>query len=161
MSSVLTNRGKFALFAYHYTAETSVSPEDGFAIALITSAGVGTTGSPVAPTASNCKLWDDVSDNEIITGNGYSAGGRTLNRDGTYWTITEDDANNRAILTLVDITWTASGGNLPLSGNGARYAVLMDLTDDKNIIAVFDLDADRTVSSTQDLRLTGYKLYIN
>jgi hypothetical protein len=57
--------------------------------------------------------------------------------------------------------WTAAGGNLPGSGNGARYLVITDDNATKasrEVWAFFDLTADRTVSDTQALTLQGSEL---
>ena len=86
----------------------------GFAVFLATSA--------VSPTQdSNVKT--DVT--EIATGDGYSAGGINVNRDSTdFDVLTEDDTNDWALVQIKDIVWTASGGPIPASGNGARWALL-------------------------------------
>jgi hypothetical protein len=55
-----------------------------------------------------------------------------------------------------DLVWTASGGTLPASGNGARYCVFTDdngTDGSREIITYFDLVSDRQVSSGQSLTL--------
>ena len=118
----------------------------GFAVFLATSA--------VSPTQdSNVKT--DVT--EIATGDGYSAGGINVNRDSTdFDVLTEDDTNDWALVQIKDIVWTASGGPIPASGNGARWALLTDrnaTVGSRLILAYFDLISDRTVSDGQSITL--------
>ena len=118
----------------------------GFAVFLATSA--------VSPTQdSNVKT--DVT--EIATGDGYSAGGINVNRDSTdFDVLTEDDTNDWALVQIKDLVWTASGGPIPASGNGARWALLTDrnaTVGSRLIIAYFDLVSDRTVSDGQSITL--------
>src|SRR5690606_19283105 len=99
---------------------------------------------------------------EIAAGNGYTSGGIQINRDSTdFDTWTEDDVNDRAIIQLKDLVWTASGGTLPASGNGARYAVLTDDDEtvaDREVYAFWDLGSERTVSDGQTLTLQDLEL---
>ena len=118
----------------------------GFAVFLATSA--------VTPTQdSNVKT--DVT--EIATGDGYSAGGINVARDSTdFDVLTEDDTNDWALVQIKDLVWTASGGPIPASGNGARWALLTDrnaTVGSRLIIAYFDLVSDRTVSDGQSITL--------
>lgn len=118
----------------------------GFAVFLATSA--------VSPTQdSNVKT--DVT--EIATGDGYSAGGINVNRDSTdFDVLTEDDTNDWALVQIKDLVWTASGGPIPASGNGARWALLTDrnaTVGSRLILAYFDLISDRTVSDGQSITL--------
>ena len=60
-----------------------------------------------------------------------------------------------------DMVWTASGGTLPGSGDGARYAVLTDdnvTQDDREVWCYWDLSSDRVVSDTQTLTLSDLEL---
>lgn len=96
---------------------------------------------------------DDLSElTEIAAGNGYTAGGYSLTRNSTDFDVcTEADSLDRAFVQIKDVVWTASGGPIPSSGDGAKWAVLT--TDDSNplIIAYFSLVSDRTVSDGQTL----------
>jgi hypothetical protein len=143
-----TNRGKKLLLDDMFRNVTEFT---NFYVALVTSA--------TAPTADT----NTVSDlTQIATGNGYTDGGYQLNRDATdFDTSTEDDSGDLAKILVKDVVWTASGGNLPSSGNGARYAVLT--TDEatvanRQVIAFFDLSSDRTVSTGQSLTLQDLEL---
>jgi hypothetical protein len=99
---------------------------------------------------------------EIVAGNGYTAGGISLTRNSTDFPgLTEDDANALGKIQVKDLVWTAAGGNLPGSGNGARYAVLTDdngTVSSRQVIAYWDLGADRTVSDTQTLTVHAAEL---
>lgn len=138
-----TNKGKKILLnAFFRATEVPTS----FKVALVTSA--------TAPTADTNALTDLT---EIAAGNGYTAGGAAVTRDASgFDVITEDDTGDKGLVQLVDVVWTASGGTLPASGNGARYAVLLDNTG--NLLAWWDLTSDRSVSSGQTLTLQNCEL---
>ena len=66
------------------------------------------------------------------------------------------DASDYALLQIKDVVWTASGGPIPASGNGARYAVLTDdnvTQGSREVYFYWDLVSDRSVSSGQTLTL--------
>jgi len=124
-----------------------------FYVALVTSA--------VAPDAETNTLGQLT---EIAAGNGYTTGGIQLTRNTTdFDSLVENDTNDRGECQLKDLVWTASGGNIPASGNGARYAVL---TDDNGTVAsrevyfYWDLTSDRTISDTQTLTLVNSEVRI-
>ena len=143
-----TNRGKMLMLDNYFRAAT---PPTNFYVALVTSA--------TAPTADTNTLSQLT---EIAAGNGYTSGGISLSRNGTdFDTLTENDTNDRGELLIKDLVWTASGGPLPASGNGARYAVLT--TDEgtvgnRQVIAFWDLTSDRSVSVGQTLTLQNCEL---
>lgn len=147
-----TNRGKFAVLGVTFRAN-SISGS-AFAVFLALAAD--------APTADD-NVKTDVS--EIATGNGYVAGGINVARNSTDWDVhTEDDGNDRAFIQIKDLVWTASGGSIPASGNGARYALLTDqngTVGSREIWAFWDLTSDRTISDTQTLTLQNCELRIN
>lgn len=148
MASGFTNRGKFLLFGYVFRGTTLPT---NFYVALATSA--------TAPTADTNTLGELT---EITAGNGYTTGGYSLARNATdFDTLTEDDTGDKALIQLKDVAWTASGGNLPASGSGARYAVLTDdnaTVASRQVLAFWDLTSDRTVSSGQPLTLQNCEL---
>lgn len=139
-----TNRGKFAVLGTYF--RNASIPGTAFAVFLALAAD--------APTVDD-NIKTDLS--EIATGNGYSAGGINVARNSTDWdTLTEDDVNDRALAQILDLVWTASGGNIPASGLGARYAILTDqnaTVGSREILAFWDLVSDRTISDTQTLTL--------
>lgn len=142
-----TNRGKKLILAsfFNNTAPTNVYA------ALCTAAT-----TPTADTNTLSEL------TEIAAGNGYTSGGISLTRNATdFPSLTEDDTNDRSSITCKTLEWTAAGGNLPASGNGARWLVLVDdnaTVGNRQVIAFFDLAADRTVSDGQKLTITTPEL---
>ena len=87
---------------------------------------------------------------EILTGNGYNAGGETVARNVTagFDNLTEDDTNNQGYLQLQNVEWDASGGTIPdTGGDGIRYPVLVD--DAANVLLWWDLGTYDSVSSGQ------------
>src|SRR4030042_1813327 len=143
-----TNRGKYLILGYAFRG---VAVTQNYYIALVTSA--------TAPLVDHNTLSELT---QITTGNGYADGGYTLTSGSAdFDTWTEDDGNDRALVQMKDIVWTASGGNIPLSGNGARYAILTNhnaTVGSREIIAFFDLTSDRTVSDGQTLTLQNCEL---
>jgi len=142
-----TNKGKYRLLGL-MRGETL---ETNFYIALVTSA--------TAPTA-DINTMSELT--QINTGNGYTDGGYQITPGATDMdTWTEDDTGDKALLQFKDITWTASGGPIPSSGSGARYAVLTDdnaTVANREIWAYWDLAADRSVSVGQNLTLQNCEL---
>lgn len=146
-----TNKGKYKFLGWTLRNETAPT---NLYLALITSAT-----APDADTNTKSEV------TEIANGNGYTTGGYQLNWNSTDWDVwTEDDGNDRGLIQLKDITWSASGGPIPASGNDARYAILTDdnaTQADREIYAYWDLAADRSVSDGQDLTLQNCELRIN
>lgn len=101
---------------------------------------------------------------QIATGNGYTDGGYSLSKNSTDFDVaTEVDASDYALIQIKDIVWTASGGPIPSSGNGARYAVLTDdnaTVSAREIYYYWDLSSDRTVSAGQTLTLQDCEIRI-
>ena len=146
-----TNRGKFmALKRLH---DGTALPTN-YAVALVTSA--------TAPTADT-NLMSDLT--QIATGNGYTDGGISLNKNTTDFDVaTEDDGADCALIQIRDLVWTAATGNLPASGNGARYAVLTDdnaTVANREVYYYWDLVSDRTVSVGQTLTLQDLEIRVN
>jgi hypothetical protein len=146
-----TNKGKAGALDARYRG-TAIPTN--YYLALLTSA---TAPDPDTNTMS------DVT--QIATGNGYSDGGYQITPGATdFDVLTEDDTNDRGLIQLKDIVWTASGGPIPSSGNGARYA---SLTDDNATVAnreiyhYWDLVSDRSVSDGQSLTLQDAEIRIN
>ncbi len=125
-----------------------------FYVALVTSA--------TAPTQDINTLGELT---EIAAGNGYTTGGISLSKNTTDFDVnTEDDAADRGLVQIKDLVWTASGGPIPASGGGARYAVLTDdngTIGSREVYGYWDLTSDRTVSNTQTLTLQDCELRIN
>src|SRR5579884_1142345 len=138
-----TNRGKFLVLSNVFAAGAGPAT---FYVAL-----VDASAAPSATTNTLSQL------SEVPAGNGYTAGGTAVARSSVgFPTLTEDDTNNLLLLTMQDVAFTASGGNLPTSGNGARYAVLLDdnaTVGNRQVIAYWDLGANFIASPTQALTL--------
>ena len=148
MASGRTNRGRYLELSYVYRGAT---PPTNFYVALCTSA--------VTPTVDINTLGELT---EIAAGNGYTTGGYQLARNSTdFDVLTEDDSGDLAKVQVKDVTWTASGGSLPASGNGARWAVLTSdeaTVANRQVFAWHDLVSDRSVSVGQPLTLQDLEL---
>lgn len=147
MASGWTNRGKKNILA----TLRGVALPTNFYLALVTSAT-----APTADTNTKSEL------TEVASGNGYTTGGISITKNTTdFDVLTEDDTNDRALVQLKDMVWTASGGTLPGSGSGAHYAVLTDdnaTQGSREVWAYFDLTSDRIVSDMQTLTLQDVEL---
>lgn len=123
------------------------------AVALPTNYYVALATSATAPTMDT-NIKSELT--ELASGNGYTTGGISLTKNSTdFDVLTEDDVNDRGLIQIRDLVWTASGGSLPASG-GARYAVLTDdnaTTGSREIYHFWDLVSDRQVTVGQTLTL--------
>lgn len=94
---------------------------------------------------------------QIAAGNGYTDGGYELDPGETdFDVLTEDDSDDKALMQIKDIVWTASGGSIPDSGDGALYAVITDdngTVANRQILAVWDLGSDRSATAGQTITL--------
>lgn len=146
-----TNKLKFRMLEAYYRA---VALPTNYFVALITSAT-----APVADTNTKSQV------TEVASGNGYTTGGISLSKNSTdFDVLTEDDTNDRGFVQIKDLVWTASGGNLPASGGGARYAILTndDATQgNREVLNYWDLVSDRIVSDGQTLTLQNCEIRIN
>jgi hypothetical protein len=151
MASGVTNRGKYLLLGYTFVGTTLPT---NYYLALATSA---TTPDVDTNTFSDLT--------EIAAGNGYTTGGFQLSPGAVDFDVhTEDDTNNRALIQVKDVIWTAAGGPIPASGDGARWAVLLDdnaTIADRQIIAWFDLVSDRSVVDGLTLTLKNCETRAN
>jgi len=144
----LTNKGIYRILGNYFRGE---SKPTNLYLALVTSA--------VEPTVDT-NTFGELT--EIAAGNGYTAGGYQLNFNSTDWdTWIEDDVNDKAYVALKDLVWTGTGGPIPASGNGARYAVLTDdnaTPANREVYGWFDLVTARQVSDEQTLTLQDCKV---
>lgn len=147
----VTNRGAKRINDIVFRGAT---PPTNFYVALFTNAVV-----PTVDTNTKSEL------TEIPTGNGYTAGGFQLARNSTdFDTSTEDDTNDRALVQVKDVVWTASGGPIPSSG-AAFWAALTDdnaTLGSRDVFAFWALGSGSGVSVTvgqpltlQDLEFRG------
>lgn len=151
MASFITNRGKYSVLLWSFRAGTIPT---NYYLALL--------DDDTTPTVDT-NLMSDVT--EVGAGNGYTSGGTSLTPGATdFDVITEDDTNDRGLIQLKDIVFTASGGNLPASGTGARWAALTDdnvTVSSREIYTVWDLVSNRTVSDGQALTLQDCEMRLN
>ena len=146
MASGVTNRGKLRLLemALDGTWNDSTIDTSPFFIALVTN----------TPDADDNTFADMT---EITAGNGYTSGGGQAAGRGLGWdTETENDTDDYGEMLLADIAWTASGGSIPASGSGARYAVLLDdhaTVNSREVICWWDLTSSRSVDDGAILTL--------
>jgi hypothetical protein len=148
MASGWTNKGKAHVLGIVFR---NAAEKTNYYVALVTSAA-----APDADTNTLSQL------TEIAAGSGYTTGGYQLTPNSTdFDTLTEDDSGNLGLIQIKDIVWTASGGSIPASGNGARYAVLTDdngTVGSREVYAWWDLTSDRSVSVGQTLTLQNCEL---
>jgi len=112
-----TNKGKYRALGVLFRGETLPT---NFYAALV-------TDEPDADTNTMSDL------TEIAAGNGYTSGGYQLTPGSTdFDTWTENDTSNKGIVQIKDVSWTASGGDIPDSGDDALYLVI---TDDNGTVA--------------------------
>lgn len=146
-----TNKGKMRVLEWALRGATIPT---NFYVALFTSAV-----APTADTNTKSQL------TEIANGNGYTTGGISLTKNSTdFDVLTENDTDDRGLIQIKDLVWTASGGALPSSGSGARYACLTDdnaTQGSREVLFYWDLGADYSVSSGQTLTLQNLEIRIN
>jgi hypothetical protein len=143
-----TNKGKMSILdAYFRDAGAPTN----FYVMLFTDAT-----APTADTNTESQL------TEIADGNGYTTGGYQLTKNSTdFDVLTEDDTNDRALIQIKDVVWTASGGSIPDSGDGARYVMITDdnaTIADREAYQYFDLVSERSVSDGQTLTLQNLEI---
>lgn len=145
-----TNRGKYLALSRLFRGGT-----------IPTAYYVALVRSTVAPAADINTLSELT---QLSTSTGYTSGGISLTPGATdFDVLTEDDANDRGLVQIKDLVWTASGGNLD-SGAGARYAVLTDdnaTEGSRTVEEYWDLTSDRNVSDGQTLTLQDCEIRIN
>lgn len=148
MASVVTNRLRNNMLDWVFRA--TALPTN-FYIALSE-----TTSTPTVDFNTKAEV------TEVANGNGYTTGGISLTKNSTdFDVLTEDDTNDRGLIQLKDIVWTASGGDIPASGNGPRWALLTDdnaTQNSREIYVAWDLVSERTVTDTQTLTLQNCEI---
>lgn len=155
MASGLTNIGKIRMLemAFRNTQDTAAPSTAPFYIALSNSAASLSAATTTYDTAT-----------QIVVGNGYSEGGLIINRDTTDFDVLSiDTASNYGQIQFKDITWTASGGNLPASGDGAYYAVITDdnaTIGSRQVYGWIDLSEARSIGNGAQLTLQNISIRI-
>ena len=149
----VTNVGKMWMTAWAFADTTAF---DTLFVMLCTDAV-----TPVATTATFAAL------TPIATGNGYQSTGGIGANEG--FLLPGNAADFYAISTganygrikIRDIVWTAAGGSIPGSGDGARWAVLTDnnaTIDSRVVLAWWDLSSDRSVTVGNTLTLSDLEI---
>lgn len=99
---------------------------------------------------------------EIAAGNGYTTGGFQLARNATdFDSLTEQDDDDRAAIQMKDVTWDASGGDIPPSGDDARYAIIVDdngTIADREVWAFWDLGGNTSATDGDSITLQDLTL---
>ena len=157
MASGVTNIGKIRILemALRNTQDSAAVDTAPMYLALGTSA---------MSLSSTTILFDTATQIFSDTAGGYTDGGEVIERDGsslTIWDTISDTAGDYGLMKLKDIIWTASGGNLPRSGTGAFYAVLLDdnaTIGSRQVYAWWDLTSARSVGSGATLTLQDIEL---
>lgn len=164
MASGVTDKGKAWILETTFRKQmngTTIS--DRMYVALIK--------ATTTPTA-DLEEWGDLSGAEIADGNGYSqTNKKPIDRGTTDFNVISSDAdaetNNYGHVQLENVEWTAVTGALPSSGDGARYAILMDnkggsANDATNqVLAWWDLGSDRSVAVGQTLSLQDMEIRLS
>lgn len=146
-----TNRGKARILNYWYRREGGLP--NLFYLALV-------TGS-ITPTAATNVLGDL---QEIAVGSGYSAGGVGISPDTeSFVTFLEDDGGGLARLGIADYFFLADGGQLPVSGGGARWVVMLDdnaTPAQREVLHYWSLESDRIVPAGSRLVIETLEISI-
>lgn len=122
----VTNRGKLRILQYALQARTQ--PADWKAILV--------TDTPTEAT----NVLSDLT--EVANGNGYTTGGIAIANTTSGWDVSsEDDTDNYAEIQMIDAVWTASGGDIPASGDNPRYIVVCNDEADPEVIAYHEVFA--------------------
>lgn len=91
---------------------------------------------------------------QCVSGNGYFDGGIALNRGTDFLNLTEDSLLNRVTFQVPQLTWTATGGQLPVNSNGARWLALTDANASvgaRNVLVTACLKADRAKAAGESM----------
>lgn len=147
-SSGWTTRGLSRLLGYVFQGDAH---PDNFYLPMVTAANV--------PSHSTNTLGQLT---EIEDDNGYTGGGYALIPNATdFPTLTENDADDLALVTMKPIAWTATGGSIPSSGSGASYAALTDdnaTPGTRDVLHFWSLINARTIAVGQAITLPGLTL---
>jgi len=143
MAGSLTNKGRYKLLGWAFR---SVTIPTNFYLALC---------SNDTPPTVDTNTMADVS--EIAAGSGYTAGGVSLDPNATDFDVfSQDNTNDLGLIQIRDVVYTASGGSIPDSGNGARWGVLTDdavTVSEREVFAFFDLVDDLSVTDGEAITI--------
>ena len=91
---------------------------------------------------------DDVTANQLSTGNGYTQNSKEL----AGVSVSEDDANDRAAVSWNSVVWTADGGSIGPSGAAIIYD---DDTSDDTVVGCIDYGEDITATTGNDFEISS------
>ena len=131
----------YAKFIEHMGDDTMDMDTDTFDIILM--------NSTHAFSSANT-LKTDIDGNEIPSGNGYTQGAKTLA------SIAWSETGGTTTFDAADITWSASGGDIPTSGD-CTDAVIYDETATQVTDALMcsvDFDGAQTAGNGTDFKIT-------
>lgn len=111
--------------------------------ALVMTVTTTAGGDPTLTDETNTTItnltW--VSDDELITGSGYTQDTKTTGEI----TVTEDDGNDRCDSTFPTVTWTATGGDIGPTPGAILYD---DTSSDDTIVGYLDFGGEQTATDT-------------
>jgi hypothetical protein len=102
----------------------------------------------------NHATYADVVASELASGNGYTQNTKVL----TSQVVTEDDSNDRAIMSCDDVSWTAAGGDIGPTPGAIFYD---DTTSDNTIIGYLDFGGNQTATSGNILSIEDIEIRFN
>lgn len=142
MASGVTNYGKQQILAGAFR-DTALVVTAQFQGVLVDAGGTPN------PDDEDFSEWVTRGFGEIAAGNGYTSGGIAIEDTAVGFDVnTADDTNDRGIIQIKDLVFTASGGPIPASGSGASYMLLTDdhaTLNSRKVFAWFDLSGPLTV----------------
>lgn len=144
----LTSYGLYTMLDVFFRG-ASTSILDQFNMVIVTDA--------VTPTAASENFSDFT---EIANGSGYTTGGIVIAKSAVgFPTLTKSDAGSpaRTIIVVKDMPFAASG-TWPVSGNPARWQLLLDnhaTPASRKIIAYQTLNSNRTMVNGDTLNVNG------
>ena len=92
----------------------------------------------------------DVTANQLATGGGYTQNNETL----ANVSVTEDDTEDKSIVTWDNVTWTALAAGIGPTGS---YIVYDDTTSDDTVCWCVDFGTDYTLSEDSSLEIQNIK----
>lgn len=97
----------------------------------------------------------DVTANQLATKNGYTQDSKAL----ANLVYTEDDTNDKAVMTCDNITWTATDADDSTGiGPTGSWCIIDTTTSDDTLIACIDFGTDYTVAALSSIQLQTIKV---
>jgi len=99
----------------------------------------------------------DVSGEELPTGNGYTAGAKTL----TGVTLTEDDVDDRTEIRWANVTWTASGGSIGPTPGAIIFDDTVTTPTADPVISYIDFGGEQTQADGGTCTISNIEIRIS